>query len=858
MTVGISAAVRAIYGLEPERVIADSSVLLDCLHPEDREEFEASLRNSAKDLAPWMLDFRIIDTAGKIHWMRGNSTPHRQQQGEVVWDGLLLDISDSMNAAEALKSRDRRFRALIEGSIQGVLVHRDNQVLFANKECARILGFKDLDDLPGGGSVEDHLHPDERDRLRHYGEARVRGDPVPKTYEARALRKDGSTVWLDVRATRVEWDGQPAVQTVFVDITERKLAEEELRRSEQRLRNLVDGSIQGLIVHVHTAPKFANQALADILGYDTAAEILRLESVDDLVHPDDRERILEFREARLRGREAPTIMELRAVRKDGAAVWVELRPTFIDWDGEQAIQSTVVDISERKRAEQELRESEERYRDMAEVSVDWFWEMDENLRFTYLSASLAVLGAEPADLVGRTREDLMGDRYDPDNPDEELLALRSRESFRGLERPSDVKPDRWVRVSGGPIFSADGAFRGYRGTSSEITEQKIQEDRLRHAQKMEAVGQLTGGVAHDFNNLLAVIMGHVELLGDRLEDDENARDNIEIVIRAMDNAAALTDRLLTFSRQQTLSPVATDVTVLIGGLEDMLQRTLGETIDLRVIGAEDLWPATIDAHQFENALVNLSINARDAMPKGGMLTIETAKVTLDRTYADQNEGVVPGDYVKVAVSDTGFGMSPEVLEKVFEPFFTTKDVGEGSGLGLSMVYGFVKQSDGHITIYSEIERGTTVKLYMPRSRTDVDTQHPTDDRQDFARGSEHVLVVEDDENVRNVPVNILRGQGYRIVEAANAKEAIEQLETGQSCDLLFADVVLPGGMNGIELAAEARRIRPDIKVLHTTGYAENAVMRQGELVPEVMMVNKPYRRAELLRKVRATLDGEKI
>ena len=175
-----------------------------------------------------------------------------------------------------------------------------------------------------------------------------------------------------------------------------------------------------------------------------------------------------------------------------------------------------------------------------------------------------------------------------------------------------------------------------------------------------------------------------------------------------------------------------------------------------------------------------------------------------------------------------------------------------------MVYGFVKQSDGHITIYSEIERSTTVKLYMPRSRTDVDTQHPTDDRQDFARGSEHVLVVEDDENVRNVPVNILRGQGYRIVEAENAKEAIEQLETGQSCDLLFADVVLPGGMNGIELAAEARRIRPDIKVLHTTGYAENAVMRQGELVPEVMMVNKPYRRAELLRKVRATLDGEKI
>ena len=260
----------------------------------------------------------------------------------------------------------------------------------------------------------------------------------------------------------------------------------------------------------------------------------------------------------------------------------------------------------------------------------------------------------------------------------------------------------------------------------------------------------------------------------------------------------------------------------------------------------------------KNALVNLSINARDAMPKGGMLTIETAKVTLDRTYADQNEGVVPGDYVKVAVSDTGFGMSPEVLEKVFEPFFTTKDVGEGSGLGLSMSMGSSSQSDGHITIYSEIERGTTVKLYMPRSRTDVDTQHPTDDRQDFARGSEHVLVVEDDENVRNVPVNILRGQGYRIVEAANAKEAIEQLETGQSCDLLFADVVLPGGMT----ASNSRR-KPDefgrtLRFSTPPVTPRTRLCVKGELVPEVMMVNKPYRRAELLRKVRATLDGEKI
>lgn len=232
---------------------------------------------------------------------------------------------------------------------------------------------------------------------------------------------------------------------------------------------------------------------------------------------------------------------------------------------------------------------------------------------------------------------------------------------------------------------------------------------------MEVVGQLTGGVAHYFNNLLCVIIGNAEMLEDRVGDDEKAKHNIEALIKAIDSAASLTNRLLAFSRQQILSPVSTDITDLVSSLEDMLQRTLGETIDLKVGGTPDLWLATIDPHQFENALVNLAINAREAMPQGGSLTIETANVTLGETNAEQQEEVTAGDYVKVAVSDTGTGMPPEVLDKVFEPFFTTKEVGEGSGLGLSMVYGFAKQSNGHITISSEVGHGTTVKLYMPRS-----------------------------------------------------------------------------------------------------------------------------------------------
>jgi signal transduction histidine kinase len=392
--------------------------------------------------------------------------------------------------------------------------------------------------------------------------------------------------------------------------------------------------------------------------------------------------------------------------------------------------------------------------------------------------------------------------------------------------------------------------------NEEIAERKHLEKQLVRAQRMEAIGQLTGGVAHDFNNLMAIMIGNAEMLKDGVGEDEEAKEYIEEIIAAIDQGSSLTGRLLAFSRKTTLSPVTTGVSELIGGLHDMLQRTLGETVELKVEGPPDLWPATIDPHQFELALVNLAINAKDAMPRGGTMTIETANVTLDKTFAEQHEEVIPGDYVEVAVSDTGTGMPHEVLEKVFEPFFTTKEVGEGSGLGLSMVYGFAKQSKGQITVNSEVDHGTTIKLYMPRSQEEAGESDTKDDTQEYARGSERILVVEDDPNVRKGPVKILRDQGYEVVEAGNGEEAINHLKTGQSFDLLFTDVVLPGGMTGVEIAEEAKRRQPGIKVLYATGYAENAVVHNGHLDPGVILVNKPYRRAELLGKVRAVLDSE--
>ena len=327
-------------------------------------------------------------------------------------------------------------------------------------------------------------------------------------------------------------------------------------------------------------------------------------------------------------------------------------------------------------------------------------------------------------------------------------------------------------------------------------------------------------------------------------------------VQAVTRAASLTQRLLAFSRQQTLEKKATDVSGLIVGLDDLLRRTLGETIELRAEIAPNLWPAMLDASQFENALVNLAVNARDAMPEGGLLVIDTANVTLDGSDTTHYEDVVPGDYVTVAVIDTGTGIAPEILEKIFEPFFTTKDVGEGSGLGLSMVYGFAKQSDGQVTIVSEVGQGTTVKLYLPRSGKPVDKRPPEVESQESAAGAASILVVEDDEALRQIPVTILREQGYKVVEAQDGKEAIRRLKDGQPFDLLFTDVVLPGGINGFEIADQAKGIQPNIKILYTTGYADNAVVQNGNLDSRVPVINKPYRRAELLEKVRAMLNSE--
>lgn len=399
-----------------------------------------------------------------------------------------------------------------------------------------------------------------------------------------------------------------------------------------------------------------------------------------------------------------------------------------------------------------------------------------------------------------------------------------------------------------------GDARKFIGLFREIGERKESERRLRQAQKMETVGHLTGGIAHDFNNFLTVILGNLDLL-DREVPDARVSKRTKPALAAAARGAELTKRLLAFSRRQTLVPQVVDMNDVIRGMDDMLRRTLNESIDIRLGLADGLWRTEIDAHELENAVLNLAVNARDAMADGGCLTITTANARLDDAYVATHDYVAAGEYVVVAVSDTGTGMSPEVKERALEPFFTTKEHGKGTGLGLSMIYGFVKQSRGHLEIYSEQGYGTTLKLYFPRVHAAKSPAAGTAAKEGIRKGTETILIVEDNPDVRDIAVTLLGGQGYRVLSADGGAAALAALEAHPEIDLLFTDVVMPGGMTGVALAREAKARNPALKVLFTSGYPKDAMGHSGQLDKGAEMIGKPYDLPVLARKVRQVLDG---
>ena len=489
-----------------------------------------------------------------------------------------------------------------------------------------------------------------------------------------------------------------------------------------------------------------------------------------------------------------------------------------------------------------------------DTSLDLILVVDQRGDFLRVSPSSAgILGYAPDDMIGRNARDFV-------HPDDlEVTRENMRRARRGrlkrnfecryIDRNGRAVPLVWTGIWSEP----DGQ---YFFIGRDMTERVALESQLRQAQKMEAVGQLTGGVAHDFNNILTVIIGMTELLSEDLADNAQLKPIIDAIDEAASRGAQLTQRMLAFARKQPLQARALDLNDVVSRSVKLLERILGEHIAVRTALAENLWKALADPSQLEDTILNLAVNARDAMPNGGELVIETSNAVLDDNYAFHNVEVTPGNYVAVSITDSGTGMPPDVVERVFEPFFTTKPAGQGTGLGLSMVYGFVKQSRGHVKVYSEVGHGTRITVYLPRADGVEQETAPSAVRAkaDLA-GHETVLVVEDSAAVRRVAVTMLSGLGYQVREAEDGPSALAILREPGQIDLLFTDLIMPNGMDGQELLRQARALRPGLRALFTSGYSEHFIKGRGATEAGVALLSKPYRTHKLAEVVRGTLDA---
>lgn len=678
---------------------------------------------------------------------------------------------------------------------------------------------------------------------------------IPYDEELQVLNTSGQPFWVRALGEPVFDDAGRVIRVdgAFQDVSEQRRAAGALREEKIRFEAAARATADAIWDwNTSTDRLWWSEGMQTLFGYSADDLEHDSRSWTTRIHPDDKKRVLTDIERVIYSQQQKWEAEYRFICKDGSVAYVSDRGYVIRDENGDALRMVggMSDVTERRRFLANLA----RQATLLDKSSDAIMVLDLARRITYWNqAAEAIYGWRQDQALGRRIDEVLGE-------DQALLEAATRAlldngqwagrlSGRNANGDSVISEARWSLV-----VDDHGKPEAVLAINTDITERLALEEQLQQSQRLEAVGQLTGGVAHDFNNLLTVILGNSELLEEQLEETPLLRDSARLIRGAAERAAELTRRLLAFARRQPLAPEIVDVNELINGLTPLLRPTLHEHVDFNIVPCASPWPAFIDPAQLESAILNLCINARDAVSGNGSIVLETANVTLDKNYARRDSEVVPGDYVQVVVSDTGEGIPAAALKKVFEPFFTTKPKGKGTGLGLSMVYGFVKQSRGHIKIYSEPGEGTTVKLYLPRAdRTDQKAEVPPVSPVRFSNRAETILLVEDDGAVRDQATSQLRDLGYRVISAVNGEAALTILGE-QEVDLLFTDVIMPGGPNGPELARLARQRFPGLPVLYTSGYTENAIVHQGRLDPGVHLLEKPYHRDELARKVRDALN----
>ena len=870
--------------------------LIDLMLPEFRPEWDRALQESADNLTRIDFEFPVRATSGEERWIRNIAAPFRTDTGEVVWDGLVIDITERKRNAENLRQSEIKFRDLTESALQGVLIHRDLKPLFVNKAYADMYGYDSPDELMEIRSTGDLVAEHDRQRLSDYHFDRLNGRDVPIRFEYQGIRKDGSLVWLENTSRNIEWEGAPAVQATVIDISDRKAAEiaraeaekslnsitenvpvgiirttcsgperrvhtipvnankclretaglgvfdpsnrasivdllseedrarglrivqsaaerferievdfefatpagdrrwvkslaaphreadgsvvfdglviditdqkraenalrlandrleatvvsrtrelsaanEELRASERSLRDILERSPIGVAITSHARSDgrtkgkrlFVNDALVGMFGASSRDQLIEADISDSWVDPEEQNAATEF----MLGGENLEDFEALRTRSDGSQWWVSMNTRPIRFDGQDCFMIWHFDVTERKRVEAALRESVEQHRLVTDSLPVMIAYVGADHRYRFINETgRRWFGLQRDDIIGHSVEEILPNDYPGFAPYMQSVLEGRDVTYENRVKFGDGQT-RAIQVTFVPYITEDNTVDGYFSLVENVTERRQTEAALRQAQKMEAMGQLTGGVAHDFNNLLGIIVGNLGLADEQLGVDHPVRTFVEEANSAAYSGAGLTRQLLAFSRKQALNPRPLDLNEQMSEILGLLRRTLGETIEIDVRLDRDGSVVEVDQAQFEAMLLNLAVNARDAMPDGGSLTIETARVCVDEAFASSWSEALPGDYVLITVTDTGIGMPPEVLAQVFDPFFTTKDVGKGSGLGLSMVFGFTKQSGGHVEMESEVGVGTTAKIYLPLKQTVDTTREPEDEAAATARG----------------------------------------------------------------------------------------------------------------------------
>jgi PAS domain S-box-containing protein len=722
------------------------------------------------------------------------------------------------------------------------------KIVEVNGRATEVFGYSRQDLL--GMNLKDLLQMEERAP----GAAKlelVLGKGETALYERRFRRPDGETITAEigVRALR---DGR--LIAIGRDVTSRRRAEEALRASEALTRSVVYSAVDGIITTDESgAIQSFNPAAERMFGY-TAEQVIG-KNLGILMAQPDNERHDSYIRAYLEGGRKKIIgigRESQAIRKDGTTFPVELAVSEMLLPGRRMFTGILHDITNRKAAEAALTDTNVKLQAIIETSPLAIVTLDLDGRVVaWNPAAERMFGWSAAEALNQVL---------PVVPEAERLELvgqiRDGGPLLGVDRRRLRKDGSPIEVTlwTAPLRNPSGELSGVMGIYADMTQSRQLEEQFRQAQKMEAVGRLAGGIAHDFNNILTVITGYGEMVSEKVADDPVMGEEMQEILKAADHATVLTSQLLIFSRRHVVSRESLDLNTVVAKLERMLRRIIGEDVELVTVAGAALARVRVDAAQVEQVVMNLAINARDAMPAGGRLTIETANVELDAAYGRGHIGVKEGHYVMLAVSDNGKGIPPEVRSRLFEPFFTTKERGKGTGLGLSTVYGIVKQSGGEIWVYSELGKGTTFKIYLPRLADDETRPAPVADAVPVERGEETLLLAEDEPGVRALARDVLRQHGYQVLEAMDVHDALRICrEHPEPIDLLLTDVVMPV-MSGRELAERVAEIRPEIKVLYMSGYTDNIVVSHGVTSIDKEFLQKPFTPRSLARKVRESLD----